>query len=163
MAITSRLIICHSLMEIRSTWWKLLQKLFLKSSKNPKRFDKCVNMWYRISIHGMMMMITIDWGGAGFWRLLCGGGLVGAPLKSPYHYIITSSSSSHHHRHHHHHRLPSPSPSPSPSSSSQLTGGGLFAAPLKSPDQKEFARLQFLNEPDWDFFFLLKDTFICTL
>jgi len=42
-------------------------KTFSENRQNPKRFVKCVNMWYRIPIHGvMMMMITIDWGGAGF-------------------------------------------------------------------------------------------------
>ena len=123
-AITSRLIICHSLMEIRSTWWKLLQKLFLKTGKNRKRFVKCVNMWYRIPIHGMMMMITIDSGRCWFlkvalWWWVCGSAF--EVTRSLYHHIIAIITSP---------PPPSPpssplspSPSPSPSSPSQLSGG----------------------------------------
>ena len=38
-------------------------KTFSENRQNPK----CFNMWYRIPSHEvMMMMITIDWGGAGF-------------------------------------------------------------------------------------------------
>ena len=99
-------------------------KTFSENRQNPKRFDKCVNMWYRIPIHGMMMMITIDSGRCWFlkvalWWWVCGSAFEVTRLL--YHHIIAIITSP---------PPPSPpssplspSPSPSPPSSSQLSGG----------------------------------------